>query len=392
MKKLLIITVLITIHFFSAFSQTDTIYLNSKFQPMQKGKHSYYRTITKMTSGKYKILDYYNNGRIQMAGYSDKPDAKHFVGIVVRYGRKERIINLCEHKTYNKGWITFYSKNKKKVASLWCINDKKNGIAYFYNRKGEVIAKGEYKDDKIYSGKRPGIMALMMFNEYNIDEYEKGSLVKKYQYYYNGELAMKANIVPGKFKISDAIFYDNTGKKIGDCVYENDKPIEGHCVEFYEKGFFSDKPAKIKYINIYEKGSIKNRESFNYNGKQIGNCTYKYNSPYDGKALKDYVLYTFNKGKNEGDVIVYNNNCEKIVHKYSLKDGEKTGKTTFYDYKNNEYVGEYKDNKPYNGYVYNRKLCKYKNGLKNGVCYSFNNDKLLSETTYVNDKKEGKQI
>jgi len=391
-KRRTLIFILTVFQFIQLFGQIDTIFLDRKFKPIERGNHSYYRIINKMPSGKYRILDYFDNGRIQMAGYSDMPDAKHLVGVVVRYGSQGKIISLCQHEDYDKGWITFYNKGMKKVASLWCINNKKNGDAYFYNRNGNVIAKGKFKDDRMYSGKKPGIMALMRFNDFYMDEYKNGSLIKIYKYYSNGNLAMKGNLIPEKYKLSDAIFYNKKGEKIGKCKYADKIPVEGKCMEFYGDVFFTNKPAKTKYLDTYFQGNIIHRESFQFDGKSIGNCSYKYNSPYDGKTLINNTLYTFQKGKKEGEVVIYNSNNEKIIHRYFLKDGKKEGKTLFYDTENFEYVGEFKDDQPNNGFVFSEKLCEYKNGLKNGICYSYKKDKLLSQTSYVNDIKEGQQI
>lgn len=393
MIRIFFTSFLIAFQLISASCQFDTIFLDRKFNPIEKGKHSYYRIIDKMPSGKYRVLDYFKNGNIQMAGYSEKPDSKHFTGRVVRYNRDRKIESLCDHKEYDKGWITFYNSNNKKVFSAWCMNNKKNGKVYFYNKKGKVFAKGKFVNDKFYSGERPGGMALMMFNEHNIEEYKKGRLVKISKYYSNGKLAMRGSVGSDKYKLSSAVFYNPKGKKIGKCKYENGKPFYGKCLVFSDRIFFSSKPARVLYSETYVQGEVVSRESFNYKGKSIGKCLYQYNSPYDGKILKDNTLYTYANGKKEGEVIVYDNKIKRVIQKYFIHNGKKNGQTYYYDYKNTEYIGEFKDDKPYNNYVYSkRQLCNYKNGLKEGICYSYSKGKLLSEVTFKNDKKEGLEV
>jgi antitoxin component YwqK of YwqJK toxin-antitoxin module len=207
----------------SIIAQYDTIFLDEKFKPIEKGNHSYYRLIDTLEHQQYKIRDFYRNDSLQMIGIADAPDEKHLTGIVKRYNQDGSILSICKHHTYTEGWISFYSKNSIKTVTLYCRNEIKNGKAIFFDDKGKVIGRGIYKNDRPYSGYMPAQMALSSPNYYNFHTYKKGKQTNLYKYYANGKRAM-TGYTPETYLLAEATYYDNNGKKNWEPVFIKIKP------------------------------------------------------------------------------------------------------------------------------------------------------------------------
>lgn len=380
---------------FSSIAQGDTIFLDGKFKPMEKGKHLYFRLIDKMPTGQYRIRDYYKSGNIQMAGYSDQPDADHLTGTVIRYNSDGSISSICEHKTYKDGWITFYDKNFIKASSLWCVRGKKNGVAYFYDEKGNQIAKGWFKNDNQYKGKMPDAFALSLRNPYTFGVYQKGKKTGLIKYYASGRKAMVAELDSTEYGLTSAKYFTQEGKVLGKCTYNNKVPVHGTHVEYYDKTFFSFKPAAIKYIESYVDTTLKERISLSPQGVYLGSCTYKYDAPLDGSLLRERVLEPFRDGQIEGEVVEWSADFQHKFYTYTVHNGMKNGLTTYrHPLTDSVFIGNYINDYPDTGFIYHRnELCYYTDAMKNGNCRKFDTKgNLVSITNYINNTAEGKTV
>ena len=372
-------------------SGQDTIYLDSKFNPIEKGTHSYYRMVDSISVKKYRIRDYYNTDTLQMLAYSEKADDKHMIGTVIRYNKNGEISSICEHKTYTEGWITYYNKSGVKSASIYCRNKIKEGKALFYDSEGKLIARGRFKDDKKYSGRIP-MMLGMSQNFHTFIEYDKGEETHLYKYYDDGVLAMKATLANGKYVLQDAVYYDETGKKLGSAIYSDGEPVEGVNVDYYDKTFWSFQPARIRYVETYADSVVTFRKSFDHDGNLIGECSYQYGAPFEGRLLADQSLVTYRNGVLNGRVDIYDAKITRIIHSYHQLSDKKEGPAFFYFHGSDSVAtGTYKDDAPSEGYIYERGyLCHYVNGLRDGECINFDKDwNVLSRKQYKLDRQEG---
>lgn len=395
-KNLALIIVAITLYGSTpSICQRDTIYLDNKFMPTEKGKHAYYRLLDKMPAGNYKIRDYYRSGAIQMAGYADQPDAKHLTGTVVRYDSDGTISSVCEHKSYTDGWITFYDDNFIKTSSLWCVQGLKNGVAYFYDEQGKELAKGWYKNDRPFKGKMPDIPALRMRSKYSFLTYSKGKRIALSKYYAFGQKAMIGLIDSTEYGLLSAKYYNQNGRLIGKCLYSGTKPANGTHVEYYDKIFWSQHPASIKYIETYVDLMLTERKSYSPHGDYLGTCTFQYGEPLDGKWLQESTLKTYRDGQLEGEVVEWSSDFKQKSHSYTMHNSMKHGPTSyFHPLTDSVFVGHYVNDYPDTGYIYHRsELCYYIGAKKNGLCRSLDaKGNISSHTYYTDNEKEGESV
>lgn len=113
-----------------SFAQ-ETIWFDENWQETTKAKSTYYRPQPKKVKNGYWIVDYYNNGQIQMEGFST--------------------VNEPNNEQFN-GLVTYYHKNGNTFHEAHYKNGKLEGIRKVYFKTGELREQGTYK-----KGKREGI-------------------------------------------------------------------------------------------------------------------------------------------------------------------------------------------------------------------------------------------
>ena len=193
----------------SSFAQKpDTLWLDAKFKPVEQAKARYFRfTSFDAQRKKWRIEDFFMNGKPQMQGWSDAPDSEHMVDSVFKYLESGRLESVCEHKTYESGWITFFDEKKRRTCRLFCEKKLKNGKATFYNADGSVFSKALFKNDAMFSGTRPNVVCFNHFNPYSILKYKNGKAVEEIRFYPNGKIAMKTKMGDGVFTPVSAEFW-----------------------------------------------------------------------------------------------------------------------------------------------------------------------------------------
>ena len=169
------------------------------------------------------------NGKPQMQGWSDAPDSEHMVDSVFKYLESGRLESVCEHKTYESGWISFFDDKKRRSCRLFCEKQLKNGKATFYNADGSVFSKAVFKNDTMFSGIRPHVICYNHFNPHASVKYKNGKAIEEIKLYPNGKIARKTKLGYGLFSPVSAVFWDEKGKKIGACTFDKhyDKPLDG---------------------------------------------------------------------------------------------------------------------------------------------------------------------
>jgi len=100
------------------------VYADAEWEDTSKENCKYYRVITKQNDGYYKCNDFWITGELQMVG-------------------KFRDLNL----DIKEGEFVWYHKNGEIKIIANYENGKKNGKYKSFNTYGQLISKGNYKDD-----------------------------------------------------------------------------------------------------------------------------------------------------------------------------------------------------------------------------------------------------
>lgn len=379
------------------FAQHDTTYLDAKFKPAAKSKARYFRLVKFVPEKKqYRVNDFFMSGKLQMDGYSDQPDADHLTGKVVRYYENGRIESICEHVDYQTGWITFYDDKFLKSATLWCEAGVKNGIAYFYNEKGKMYAKGEFKKDERYSGDIPGVFGLSQKNQYNIITYQKGKMVGVKSYYAGGQVALRGEI--DGYNLKKVTYFNKKGRKIGECTYDGksgskSRPVNGTHVKFLNNDiFFNNKPVEVAEIEEYSDGKLMRNTAFDLQGKLVSDCVCHDGKPYNGTWLSGTTVRSYSEGFNTGWNTEYYPKLSHIWHQTQVIDGKREGEFRFFDTSGVLVAtGIFKNDAPWQGKLYEGgTLCEYTEGLKNGMCLNINaKGDISKQIPYQAGRKEG---
>ena len=377
--------------------QPDTIWLDWKFKPVGKANARYFRfTRLDAQRKKWHVEDFFLNGNPQMQGWSDSPDADHMVDSVFRYFENGRLESVCEHKTYESGWISFFDDKMRRTCRLFCEKQLKNGKATFYNADGSVFSKAVFKSDTMVSGIRPHVMCYNHFNPYAYLKYKNGKAIEEIKLYPNGKVAMKAKLGNGLFKTVFAEFWDEKGRKIGSCTFDNSykKPLDGTFVELSDSDKMFDfyEPALVSKIVIVEKGKPVHARYFDPKGLLIAECAYKNGMPFNGLHVVGLEIMTYLDGANTGRNTYFTKNFGKKLFDVEMLNGRENGETRYFGPDGSiTSTGIWQDGRPFSGRVfYNGELCDYVEGKKTGVCQTFFEDGTMeSMTHFSNDMPDG---
>ncbi len=375
----------------------DTIWLNGQFKPVEQPKARYYRVVKlDAQRKKWHIQDFFLNGKPQMRGWSDTPDDEHMVDSVFRYFENGFLESVCEHKTYESGWISFFDDKLHRTCRLFCEKKLKNGKAIFYNVDGSVFSKAVFKNDSVFSGTRPHIICYNHFNPYASVTYKKGKAIEEIKRYPNGKIARKAKLGNGLLSPVSAEFWDEKGKKIGACTFEKDylKPLDGTFVEFSDGNKFFDfyAPALIVKIASMEQGKLVHARYFDPKGALIAECNYKNGLPFNGLQMEDGVIKTYVEGANTGINTHFAKKYGRKLFDVQMVDGLENGESRNFGPDGSiTSTGIWQDGRPFSGKIYrNQELCDYVEGKKTGVCQTFFEDGTIESMTHFSqDMPEG---
>ncbi|HEY8399925.1 MAG TPA: hypothetical protein VIK89_01615 [Cytophagaceae bacterium] len=347
-------------------------------------------------------------------------------------------------KTYAEGWYRadkqegywyYYHPNGKLNSVYYYENGEKTGFVEEYDIVGTKYKETEYRD---------GILVKDIYMDSTGTVYSEsvfvagsGNLNHKYKHgpkmvegkMVNGDWEDKVVWYHGNGKVAEVINY-HLGYKHGksETYRDNGKP---HAQGQY---YFGQRHGEWKWLQsngklshtgkytydtrdsiwnyYYSDGSIFRKASFKYNkleGEQV------YYAPDGGeialiRTFKDDELVSYSyldKNKERVPEIAVNNEVSTIVgyysngnksYEYTLKYGEREGKTTMYYTTGQKYFEEsYAD-----GYQTGEAIYYYKNGKVlsrenysfdelNGPCfYYYENGKLKAEENYILGVKHGK--
>lgn len=262
------------------------------------------------------------------------------------------------------------------------VNDKKEGLSYYFFENGKVKEIINYKN-----GKRSG-----PGKEFNKD----GLIVTLYEFYNDFMIERQFVNRYGKEGLKQGTWidlYDN-GKIKSERVYVNDT-INGFAKEFNERG-------DVTVSLLYDKGNLKQPEKIEDFSLDEKIEYYDNGNPKRKGFYKNSIPIGIHSYYNEkGEIInarIFNDNGKVVSEGMLTEDGKKEGlwKNFFEDgelksegnFKNNRQVGEWKFF--FNGSV-PEQIGNFSNGYFDGEWKWFHkNGKPLRVEEYVRGKREGK--
>ena len=283
----------------------------------------------------------------------------------------------------------FYNGMPRYVETY--TSGKRNGKSTGYENTGALYFTANYKDDELdgemkyyhYNGKPASVYNYKMgkvdgpIKKYN----EQGGVVQ--------EGAYVNDIADGPWKE-----YHDNGKLWKEYTYVQGK-MDGDYKEYYPDG-------KLMEKIVYVKGDVTGKsEDYDEDGILYSDVTYEKGrlreiNFYD-KAGKS--LSSISTRKGDADITFYNPKGYKTDHSNFTRDGQRTGKSTYY-YRTGEVSGtaEYKDGDLqgekilyYPGGAVQERLM-YEDGDENGYQTTyFKNGKTKREVMYVAGDRQGEQ-
>ncbi len=284
-----------------------------------------------------------------------------------------------------EGLSYYYYENGKLKEIIEYSNNKKNGESIEYDKDGRIITKKQYRKGVLVEREK--------INRYN-EKGEKHGVWK--EFYSNGRVKNEKPYIDGLLNGYYKEF-DKSGQLIVSLRYQEGKLIEEENIE----------EEHVEIINEYdEKGNVIYSGSFRNGNNKVG-IHREYNS--DGE-VKNSMIFSNNgvllsrgiitkEGSREGEwKDFYLSGNIKAEGKY--KNNKREGKWKFY-FENGqvEQTGEFKDGK-YNGkwtwYYSDGTVAReenFYNGREEGLFTEYNTDGcIITEGEYFDGEKEGEWI
>jgi len=315
-----------------------------------------------------------------------------------------------EGKQFSKG---NYKNEKPYSGTIYRFNSLKTyeagkleGPEIGYSSEMKPISKGINKDNKPWSGE--------FINNYRdrINNYKNGKLEGKQLSYFGNDLKQIQSyytLLNDEFE-GESATYNKEGKELVKGIYKNGKAYDGTffidgfpIIASYKKGLKHgisttyDSSGNIIKEQEYKDGKLTgNITSKDYNDT-ICNCIYQKGNPYSGKVCEEYLNTYYENGiimKDERYSIDYKTRevSSKTTNIYDKKGAIKTKTEVVGD---KSHTLTFKNDEPYNGVNYNKytkELITYKKGKKDGVFSNLqnNNNNLIINGKYKNNLWHGK--
>lgn len=311
----------------------ERIYIDLYGNPVEKEKAELYRIISQK-NGLYHIKDYYLDGTLQMDAFSKKDNISELEDIEGKYtfyhknGKIETIGEIRNGKKVKEakgfdetGRMTYHEKIdkdglsdikyiayqneynesdymllvNKDETSTRIIYDKditkiryevfhqdEKSVTKYYDLKGKLIGTLIYDDDHTPKGTEVTYYYQPMRVK-SITKYDDGRIASQETYYPNGKIFSKEE--------KNVVFYDNSGKKMGELEYKEDEDglknyHQGTFFELNEKGILSEKTE-------YKLGFLVSSSEFYDNGVE------KSKIKYDLDQLPERVTFYSSDGKEK---------------------------------------------------------------------------------------------
>jgi antitoxin component YwqK of YwqJK toxin-antitoxin module len=382
MKKFVLLLVAIS-SLTRAIAQTDTTFFNSVWEPCEKSQAAYYRLPVVPSGEGYLVCDFFISG------------AKQFEGLTL----------YADSDVY-QGKATWFYENGMIEQTAEYENGIKQGEFINFDKQGNIITKGIYKDDSPFDG-----------NFYQTSEY-----ISQTTTYSNGELVSAESFEPtsaSKAKISitvtdselqngEIVYYNQKGELLGKLDVLQNNPNEGIVVEYsyhpmsvltiYE---ISGGTVKSPVKHFYSNGSLKKliffESDFNYPFKEVyfdnhGNAVDTLlvgeGYPQEGNKIDFFVsdessvsdkiekIAQYKNGQLDGSSKTFYPNG-KLQLETNFSDGIEIGDKITYDSLGNTlYTLSFSDGMPWTGtYKETEDILTYTDGIITGQKRFYSNGK-----------------
>jgi antitoxin component YwqK of YwqJK toxin-antitoxin module len=378
-------------------AQSDTTYLDSKYQPANNdGKGYYWIQVVTPENGRYRVQYFYPKGNnIRMQGYSATSNGSPLVGEATWYFESGQVESVQEKAGEKAGWFDFYDINHRRVARGWSENGDLNGKVFFYDSNGKKYANAEFRNGRCINGTRPYIVTYSDQGKYNIITFKNGVQIEQRKYFENRNIAMEAELQETEY-LKKATYYYPNGKKIGSCTYRHDGnkviPVTGTHVDLGSRDFWDGRIPVIASISTYNAEQILQREAFSPDGKSIASCTFQNNAPYQGSYLDNLTVKTIEKGANTGLNTCYSTDLKHILYTVQAVNGRKEGEVLIFDTLGARIAqGIYKNDAPWSGAILqDNQVCQYVEGKKSGECIKRNeNGQIIARVSWFEGQLQG---
>jgi antitoxin component YwqK of YwqJK toxin-antitoxin module len=261
------------------------------------------------------------------------------------------------------------------------VNDKREGISYYYFEDGKLRSEVSY-----VNGKRQGLSK----------EYNNEGTIQSLKYYHNGYLTDKEEINRiDKNGIKQGIWKDfyPDGKLKTERSYRDDM-LDGLYKEFNTKGnlvlVLKYEGGQVVAENISEEESIEIRDEYDERNRIVRSGPYRQNIPIGIHRVYD----------PEGNIIestTYDNNGNKIAEGIVDEEGKKQGSwTDLYPEGEKKSDGQYVDNYRVGRWKFYRKngqieqTGEYRQGRPNGLwLWYYEGGEPLREESFFNGREDG---
>ncbi|CAM1347241.1 MULTISPECIES: toxin-antitoxin system YwqK family antitoxin [Tenacibaculum] len=151
MKTSTLLIVVFVGFFTLSLTAQETVWFDANWQKTTKDKGEYYRPSPKKIKNGYWIIDYFENGQVQMEGFSTTKESgeEHFDGLVTYFhsnGKTWHKANYVNGKLHGVRKV-FYKTGELKEQGKY-KEGKREGIWKVYYKNGKIKEKGKYKNNK----------------------------------------------------------------------------------------------------------------------------------------------------------------------------------------------------------------------------------------------------
>ncbi|APD07101.1 hypothetical protein UJ101_01585 [Flavobacteriaceae bacterium UJ101] len=149
MKKLLLLTFILIFSFLKAQDTITELY-DSKWEKVKNPKDMvYFRTAYPIEKGKWKAIDFYHTGSVQMIGFYNTREMKDLQGLIRYYHSNGVLSSKGVYKNDKRIGTWFcYDKEGKLIWKGKYENGERSGNWEFYYPSGKLWGKGEYSKGK----------------------------------------------------------------------------------------------------------------------------------------------------------------------------------------------------------------------------------------------------
>ena len=354
----------------------------------------FYPDDTIKTIGRIRLRVPFDKGKENGIAYEYDREGNLITIMEYNYGilKKQEQINRLDKQGKKQGmWKDFYEDGKVKSETTF-LNGKKTGYEKKYSNNGSLVNIDKFIGDSIQKDAPELSTKLEVRNEY----YEDGRIKKTGTYLYDLAEGTHKEYSP-EGKITGAKIYKE-GNLIGEGLIDEAGNQQGAWVEYHPSGKLKAKGNYENGIKIgdwifyHPNGVIEQKGLYDKKGHAQGLWRWFYDS---GKQLREE---NYLNGKREGSLIEWSD-TGAVVTKGEYVEAQKQGKW-FYQIQDYREEGVYKDDQkdgPWESYYVDnsqvRFAGKFIEGLPDGKhSYYYHDGKKQEEGKYIVGVKDGNWI